>query len=149
MMQTHDLSFLFEPAELDTPLACHIEALAPLSITPGLGGNYFRSESGPTHHQLCGLLENLLGWHFYDDARKNILKALKKAKPWKKWFKENKAQLASGSGYQPLLGHLVQIEQRQIPPLLRFDDCWTMLQKHKDVRHFDGSRNNDWRVDGP
>jgi CRISPR-associated protein Cas5 len=69
-----DLSILFEQIEFNKMLKLEIEPLAPLSMVSVIPGSYFRSLQSPTRYMLCGMFENLLGWHFSKNDRKKIRK---------------------------------------------------------------------------
>jgi CRISPR-associated protein Cas5 len=138
-----DLSILFEPIEFNKVIKLEIEPLAPLSMVSAMPGSYFRSLQSPTKFMLCGMFENLLGWHFSENDRKKIRKKVKKH------FKNERDFELSGakSGYKPLLGHLFEIETSYIPEVVRYDDLWTQHLKGRDERHLNGARNYGWQLE--
>src|SRR5680860_886801 len=136
-----DLSLLFEKPEKDKQVILTIEPLAPLSIVSTLPGSYYRSLSKPTKFNLCGMFENILGWHIGQKDRKQILKNMKKV--FKQKYKISDFDIeTSSSGYTSLLGHLFEVELVFVPPTVtRYDDLWTQQLKHNDKRHMDGTAN--------
>ncbi len=136
-----DISILFENPQLNTAAVLEIEPLAPLSIVSTLPGSYYKSLDAPTKANLCGLFENVLGWHIGPKDRKAILK--KMAQVYKKRYKITKFEKTESSvAYQSLLGHLFEISFQVIPPIdCRYDDLWKQQLKGSDARHIKGTPN--------
>ncbi|MDW8464738.1 MAG: hypothetical protein RML35_00655 [Chloroherpetonaceae bacterium] len=68
-----DISLLFEEPKLDKTVCLIVQPLAPLSMVSVLPGSYYKTERVPTKEMLCGLFENLLGWHFSEeDSKRNF-----------------------------------------------------------------------------
>ena len=112
-----------------------IEPLAPLSIVSTLPGSYYKSLDKPTKANLCGMFENVLGWHIGLKHRKEISNEMKKV--YKKSYKITSfEEETSAVGYKSLLGHLFEIELSLVPVIVaRYDDYWTQHLKHDDARH--------------
>ncbi|MCO5237388.1 MAG: hypothetical protein M9933_14075 [Chitinophagaceae bacterium] len=53
-----------------------IQPLAPLSMVSEIPGTYYKAEDIPDKIKLCGLFENILGWHFDKKDRDEISKDL-------------------------------------------------------------------------
>ena len=59
-----DLSILKKLPELKTQAVLSIRPLAPLSMVSELPGSFYKTMKYPSKKMLCGLFENMLGWHF-------------------------------------------------------------------------------------
>jgi CRISPR-associated protein Cas5 len=136
-----DLSILFWKPEKDKQVILTIEPLAPLSIVSTLPGSYYKSLDKPTKANLCGMFENVLGWHIGQKDRSKILKKMKAV--YKKSYKINDFEVeTSAVGYTSLLGHLFEVELPVCPPIVaRYDDLWKQQLKHDDARHLKGTAN--------
>lgn len=136
-----DISFLFECPTLDKQALLTIEPLAPLSIVSSLPGSYYKSLDKPTKANLCGIFENVLGWHIGQNERKAILKRI--VTVYKKEYQISDFEIEKSLvGYTSLLGHLFRIDLLFTPTIvLRYDDLWTQHLKDKDVRHLKGTPN--------
>ncbi|MFT4343960.1 MAG: type I-PGING CRISPR-associated protein Cas5p [Candidatus Woesearchaeota archaeon] len=123
-----------------------IEPLAPLSMVSILPGSYYRSARKPTKYMICGMLENILDFHYDKSTRNKMLKEMKKY--LKKHFKHDFdiRSCISPSGYISILYPLIEIELELFSTPLSYDDLWTQHLKHNDKRHVDGVRNSDYRV---
>jgi len=141
-----DLSILFERPEKDKQALLTIEPLAPLSIVSTLPGSYYKSLDIPTKANLCGLFENVLGWHIGSKDRSKIFKKVKQV--YKKSFKINEFNVeTSAVGYTSLLGHLFEVELPFCPVIItRYDDLWTQQLKHDDARHLKGTANLSYHL---
>lgn len=143
---TIDISLLFEEPKLDKEVVVIVRPLAPLSMVSNLPGSYYKTERVPTKQMLCGLFENLLGWHFSEDDRKRIFKEIKKhhSKKYKVEIKEEKSE----SGYQLLLGYYFETTPQVLVPVLKhYEDLWTQHLIGGDERHSNGSIHYDWRIE--
>ena len=136
-----DLSILFERPVKDMYAMLTIEPLAPLSIVSTLPGSYYKSLDKPTKANLCGVFENVLGWHIGPKDRIKILKKMKQV--YKKAYKITELDLeVSAVGYTSLLGHLFDLDLPLVPSIIaRYDDYWTQQLKHDDARHLKGTAN--------
>ena len=123
-----------------------IEPLAPLSIVSTLPGSYYKSLDKPTKANLCGMFENVLGWHIGKKDRDAILKKMKQH--YKKSHKITDFEKeTSAVGYTSLLGHLFEIECFFVPAIVtRYDDYWTQHLKHDDARHLKGTANLSYHL---
>jgi len=141
-----DLSLLFQMPEKEKQVILEIEPLAPLSIVSTLPGSYYKSLEKPTKANLCGMFENVMGWHIGKKDRNKILKKMKQV--YKKSFKIIDFEIeTSAVGYTSLLGHLFEIELPFVPAILtRYDDYWTQQLKHDDARHLKGTANLSYQL---
>lgn len=153
-----NLSFFVQAPELTVKAKMTITALAPLSMVSSQPGSYFRSESVPTESMLYGMLENALGWHFFDDAKKNNLRTIigtglkkaakkvnKKNTDYKEydWLKSKKFAQAE-SGFKSLLQYHVKFQLSEIPKIkVSYDDLWSMSNRTDGDSFIGGSRNYD------
>lgn len=156
-----DLSFFLEPPDLTVHAEMTISALAPLSMVSSQPGSYFRTELSPTDNMLYGMLENALGWHFSDDAKKdnvrtNISKGLskqvKKVNRKKEEFKDHPWLSGkfkeSQSGYKSLLQYHVKFELIKMPEVeMTYDDLWSMANRTESDSFIGGSRNYDFKLE--
>ncbi len=160
-MEQINLDFFREPPELDTRGVLTIRALAPLSMVPSQPGYYFRTELYPTKEMLFGLFENALGWHFFDDAKRDnirsiILKGIaKQAKKDNKKtdFQNSESWLSSKfdssqSGFKSLLQYHLDFESIDTPEdYSTYDDLWSMSNRTEGKNFIGGSKNYDFRLD--
>lgn len=73
-----DLSILKKLPELQTQAVLAIRPLAPLSMVSELPGSFYKTLKYPSKKMLCGLFENMLGWHFDNKLRLEIFKDMVK-----------------------------------------------------------------------
>ncbi len=141
-----DISILFSEPIKNKQAILTIEPLAPLSIVSTLPGSYYKSQNAPTKPNLCGMFENVMGWHIGMGERRAILK--KMTQIYKKTYKiSDFEKTKSAVGYTSLLGHLFDIELPLIPAITtRYDDLWKQQLKHDDSRHLKGSPNLSWHM---
>lgn len=127
-----DLEVLFKKPDLDAEALLIIEPLAPLSMVSTLPGSYYKSLDMPTKANLCGMFENILGWHIGQKDRKAIWKAMMKV--YKKSYRITEVEeTTSAVGYTSLLGHLFKVELPIRPPIVcRYDDIWKQQRTRKD-----------------
>lgn len=139
------LTPLFEAPDRTEAVKITIEPLAPLSMVEAVPGSYYRSLKAPSDFMLMGMLENMLGWRFSPEHRKTIFKKMEKT------LKKSKSEIQkvpAPSGFQPLLQNHLSIDQLSFyPQTLRHDDYWTMHLKGGDMRHLNGARNYDYRLE--
>ncbi|MDP2335619.1 MAG: type I-PGING CRISPR-associated protein Cas5p [Bacteroidota bacterium] len=143
-MENLDLSILEKVPEPNLNVILEIEPLAPLSMVSELPGSYYKTLKSPDKKMLCGLFENILGWHIDLADRKAIIKELTALR--KQQAKKN-PQIAfvdrtKGSTYNPLLMDFFEIELPVIPPQLsHYDDLWSRAFRRTDsYRHTFGTR---------
>jgi|YNPMSStandDraft_2_1061718.scaffolds.fasta_scaffold02989_1 CRISPR-associated protein Cas5 len=141
-----DISILFEEPKLEQAVILVIKPLAPLSMVNNLPGSYYKTERMPTKPMLCGLFENLLGWHFSEEDRIKIFKEMQKYH--KKQYNKNLEKEESESGYQLLLGYYFEVTPQVLIPVLKhYEDLWTQHMIGADTRHLDGSVHNSWDLE--
>ncbi len=97
---------------------------------------------------VLGMLENALGWHYHGDLRRELRKGLAKTAKKKlpkssdlkttDWAKGTLSN--SGSKYESLLDHHVQLSLKHIPPSMGYDDLWSMQLHDKGGNFLGGSR---------
>jgi CRISPR-associated protein Cas5 len=139
-----DISNLFEKPVLNKQAILWIEPLAPLSMVVSMPGSYYRSQGEPSPFMIYGMLENMLGWHFDDKIRRDILKKMKTEFSKKYKIKELSSE-SSEVSYTPILQQHVKIEAPALfqPQKTFFEDYWTQHLKDVDERHAKGNRNYD------
>lgn len=127
-MNIIDISILKEEPLRDIKSKLIIEPLAPLSMVSELPGSYYKSRKTPSKKMICGLIENVLGWHFSSSIRKSIIEQIKQ-------YRNNVNDYEVGSTYKPLLMDYFEIEE---PPFVKFDsicfydDLWARNHSRKD-----------------
>lgn len=143
-----DISFLTQSSER---VSCRLllEPLAPYSMVDEVPGSYYKTLTAPSKYQLCGLFENVLGFHFGVKDRerlfKDIAKAIEKHQKGKDKVKFERTE--SKSGYLPLLYHLFDVSLTLVPPVTHLDDLWKKAFRRTDAGdnpvHANGSVNQD------
>ncbi|MDR3137573.1 MAG: type I-PGING CRISPR-associated protein Cas5p [Tannerellaceae bacterium] len=143
-----DVSILRRPALLDSKVGLEIQPLAPLSMVNELPGSYYKTLNVPDKKMVCGLLENILGWHIDLSDRKKIFKELHKKRVGK-MKKEQEEVGDRGSTYLPLLMDF--FDMQEICPLVTkvvfYDDLWKRAYQRKDaVTHPKGTINISYEL---
>ena len=143
-----DISLLFEKPTFDTSAIIWIEPLAPLSMVVSMPGSYYRTHGEPSPYMIYGMLENLLGWHFDDKIRRDILTKMKSEFSRKYKIKEFLIE-SSEVKFTPILQHHLKIEYPALfqPHKEFFEDYWTQHLKDVDERHAKGNRNYDVAIE--
>lgn len=141
-----DLSVLFQKPEKDKQVLLTIEPLAPMSIVSTLPGSYYKSLNKPTKANLCGMFENVIGWHIGKKDRNKILKKMEQV--YKKLFKITDFETeTSAVGYTSLLGHLFEVELPFVPPIVvRYDDVWKQQLFRTGYSHPKGTPNLSYKL---
>ena len=147
-MNTINLSLLKEKPTIDAQAMVSIRPLAPLSMVSDMPGSYYKTLKKPDKKMLCGLFENILGWHIDSADRKLLYKDLKKIRQKQKVDFKDKY---SGSTYQPLLMEYFEIdgdiEIDQFKGVCFYDDLWSRSFRRSDSnKHINGCRNADFRI---
>jgi CRISPR-associated protein Cas5 len=124
------LKILETPPRLEKNANLIIEPLAPLSMVSDLPGSFYKSLTSPSKKMLCGLLENLLGWHIDIADRMAIQKELIKLRKKQKINYEKPQQ---GSTYIPLLIDYFEIELVTIPLKMHYNDLWSKAYRRADA----------------
>lgn len=140
---TPNLSFLEQAPNINTMALLEVEPLAPLSMVSDLPGSYYKTLRSPSKKMLCGLFENILGWHIDESDRAKLIKTIKKIR--KKQKKE--FPITDGSSYQPLIMEYFDIELGMLPPLNHFDDYWSKAFRRPDeTSHPRGTFNISYEI---
>ena len=150
-MNTISLSFLKEKPTIDAKAIVSIRPLAPLSMVSDMPGSYYKTLKKPDKKMLCGLFENILGWHIDSADRKQLYKELKKIRQKQKADFKDKY---NGSTYQPLLMEYFEIdgdiEIDDFKGACFYDDLWSRCFRRADSnQHINGCRNADYRIIAP
>lgn len=154
-MENLDLSILAKIPEPNFKVILEIEPLAPLSMVSELPGSYYKTLKSPDKKMLCGLFENILGWHIDLADRKAIIKELIVLR--KKQAKKNPqlkfVDRTKGSTYSPLLMDYFDIDNVQpvISKVVFYDDLWNKAYRREDVSgsqapHPKGTFNIDFSI---
>ena len=152
MEEEIDISILKKIPELNTNIELEIEPLAPLSMVSELPGSYYKTLKMPDKKMLCGLFENLLGWHIDLADRKSIIKELKtlRNKQKKKNADVEFIDKSKGSTYSPLLMDYFEINDIQpvFSKVLFYDDLWKKSYRRSDSAdiHMGGSSNLSFEI---
>ncbi|MDR1895763.1 MAG: type I-PGING CRISPR-associated protein Cas5p [Prevotellaceae bacterium] len=137
-----DISILWGKPMLNSTVILEIQPLAPLSMVSELPGSYYKTLKMPDKKMLCGLFENILGWHIALMDRKQIFEELKKVR--KKQTAKTFVDSTKGSTYFPLLMEYFEI-QECVPKFKRvifYDDLWKKAFRRSDaVVHPKGTAN--------
>ncbi len=140
-MKNINLIILQKVPELDARAKLIIEPLAPLSMVSDLPGSFYKSLRSPNKKMLCGLFENLLGWHIDIADRISIQKDLIKLRKKQK-LTYSKPQY--GSTYIPLLYEYFDTEIVTIPSAIHYNDLWSKAYRRSDtIKHLGGTRYMD------
>lgn len=154
-MEKTDISILKKIPELDKNIVLEIEPLAPLSMVSELPGSYYKTLKMPDKKMLCGLFENLLGWHIDLADRKAITKELRtlRDKQAKKSPNVKFIDKTKGSTYCPLLMDYFEINEIQpvVSKAIFYDDLWSKSFRRSDAvgnqpTHAKGTANIDYTL---
>lgn len=142
-----DLSILKKLPELQKQAVLTIRPLAPLSMVSELPGSFYKTMKYPSKKMLCGLFENMLGWHFDNKLRLEIFKDMVKARKKQK-IDLKKEQFIHGSTYLPLLIDYFDISRnislKEFKSIFNFSDLWNKGYRRSDSnKHMNGCRNID------
>lgn len=146
------IELLFEQPKKDKAAILEIQPLAPLSMVSYMPGSYYRTEETPTKHNLCGLFENILGWHIGAKDRSKILKKLnliyKKKYSIDDFIDNHLESSKAASGYLPLLEHLFEVENPEFykPQIVHYDDLWTQQLYRDGYSHAKGTMNISYEL---
>lgn len=111
-----DLSILRKMPELDKRVVLAVRPLAPLSMVDELPGSFYKTLKHPSKKMICGLFENMLGWHFDKKMRLEIFKDMVKVRK-KLNVKLEKEEFVRGSTYLPLLMDYFDISGKISPQI--------------------------------
>ena len=101
----------------------------------------------PSKKMLCGLFENMLGWHFDNKLRLEIFKDMAKVRKKQK-IELKKEQFKQGSTYLPLLMEYFDISEtislKEFKSMFNYSDLWNRGYRRSDSnKHLNGCRNID------
>lgn len=145
------IGFLKQVPSLTAKAILEIRPLAPLSMVSDMPGSYYKTLKKPDKKMLCGLFENILGWHIDSADRKQLYKELKQIRKKQKVDFKDKY---NGSTYQPLLMDFFEIdgdvEIDKFDSICFYDDLWSRCFRRSDSnKHINGCRNADYRIIAP
>lgn len=149
-----DLKILEEPPKITEKVILEIEPLAPLSMVSDLPGSFYKSLKSPNKKMICGLFENILGWHIDLADRKAIQKDLIKErqkgikdKDKKKDLKIEIEGFQSGSTYIPLLYEYFDVGLAVLPEMISYNDLWSKAYRRSDADvHPKGTMNISYEL---
>lgn len=144
-----DLEILKKIPEPNLKVILEIEPLAPLSMVSELPGSYYKTLKSPDKKMLCGLFENILGWHISLAHRKEIFKELTsiRKEQAKKNSKFEFVDGTKGSTYIPLLMDFFEIKLLVVPETVFYDDLWSKAYRRSDADvHPKGTFNLDYHI---
>ncbi len=135
-----DINILKNKPELTEKIKLTVQPLAPLSMVSDIPGTYYKTQNTPDKYKLCGLFENILGWHFSVNDRDKINKELKR---------KNKTRTVneSNSSYKPLLFDFFDITLSYTSKTIQYNDLWKKSFRRSDADvHPKGTPNLDYAV---
>lgn len=140
MIKEIDITILKEPPKITEKVILEIEPLAPLSMVSDLPGSFYKALKSPNKKMICGLFENILGWHIDIADRKIIQKEIiqerqkgVKAVAQKKEIKTYYESLRTGSTYIPLLYEYFEVGLSVLPETLSYNDLWSKAYRRADA----------------
>lgn len=146
-METVDITILQNVPNLTEKYDLIIEPLAPLSMVDEFPGSFYKSQKAPNKKMICGLFENILGWHIDWLDRKFIIKEMRKLRKKQKvnFFNQQKR-----STYVPLLMEFFEMENEgtiDFQKVIFYNDLWSRLYRRSDaVNHANGTENIDYTI---
>ncbi|MUP39412.1 type I-PGING CRISPR-associated protein Cas5p [Labilibaculum euxinus] len=149
-----DISILKEPPKINKKVILEIEPLAPLSMVSDLPGSFYKSLKSPSKKMICGLFENILGWHIDIVDRKNIQKdiILERQKGIKDVIEKRKIKariegFQSGSTYIPFLYEYFEVGLSVLPETISYNDLWSKAYRRADADvHPKGTMNISYEL---
>ncbi|HQV67114.1 MAG TPA: type I-PGING CRISPR-associated protein Cas5p [Saprospiraceae bacterium] len=141
-----DLSFIFNEPKLTIKSKLTIQPLAPLSMVADIPGSYYKTQEVPDKLKLCGLFENIIGWHFDKIDRIAIHK--KRREVFKKVFKKMEYHSNdANSGYQPLVYDYFETGLVVKFSSIQYNDLWKRAFSRLDAYvHANGTPNLDYEL---
>lgn len=137
-----NISILKEKPSLTEKITIAIRPLAPLSMVAEMPGSFYKTLRVPNKKMLCGVFENIIGWHFSYADRKLISTEYKKLRK-KEHIEIYKAE--TGSTYIPLLMDYFDLQGRieiiKLKNLCFYNDLWNRSYRRDDFMHLNGCRN--------
>lgn len=143
-----DISLLKRVPSLTERALMEIRPLAPLSMVSDMPGSYYKTLRKPDKKMLCGLIENVLGWHIDLADRKKLYKDLKQLR---KKAKSPFLDKYNGSSYLPLLmdyfDFAEEVKIDNLKSVCFYDDMWSRCFRRSDTyKHIGGCRNIDYSI---
>ena len=141
-----NLEIIFQKPVLEKRIKLIILPLAPLSMVSDIPGTYYKTQDIPDKYKLCGLFENILGWHFDKGDRLAIQKKLKEfnKKILKNASYENNE---ANSGFQPLLFNFFETGMVLKYSSQHYNDLWKKAFSRLDAYvHAKGTPNLDYEL---
>lgn len=145
-----NLEILRDVPELTDKIQLILEPLVPLSMVSEFPGSYYKTLDVPSKKMLCGLFENIFGWHFSPKCREDIIKEISKIRKKKdKAYKHEKYDYSSS--YKPLLMEhfdVLKCEIKSEGEVIKFNDFWKRQYRRGDAgkTHVGGCSSMDYRV---
>lgn len=141
-----EIDFLLEKPEVDKVVKLRIETLAPLSMVSDIPGTYYKAQEVPDKYKLCGLFENIIGWHFSKNDRAKIAKKIKDFHQ-KKLKNKDYATTQANSGFQPLLFGFFEVGMTYRSQGVNYNDLWKRSFSRMDADvHPKGTPNLDYNI---
>ncbi|MCO6461678.1 MAG: type I-PGING CRISPR-associated protein Cas5p [Saprospiraceae bacterium] len=141
-----DINLLLEKPEIDKNIKVIIGPLAPLSMIADIPGTYYKAQEVPDKYKLCGLFENILGWHFSKNDRAKIAKKIKDLNQ-KKLKNKDYVPTQANSGFQPLLFDFFEVGMIYRSQGVNYNDLWKRSFSRMDADvHPKGTPNLDYEV---
>lgn len=142
-----DLSILKNSQYSKVKATLEIRPLAPLSMVSEMPGSFYKTLQYPSKKMLCGLFENMLGWHFDKNIRIEIFNDMAKMRKRHKLIIK-KDQFEQGSTYLPLLMEYFDISDKvslkEFKSVFNYSDLWNRGYRRSDSnKHLNGCRNID------
>lgn len=144
-----DISLLKRVPSLTEQVLMEIRPLAPLSMVSDMPGSYYKTLRKPNKKMICGLIENVLGWHIDFADRKKLYKDLKQLR---KKTKNPFIDKYNGSSYLPLLmdyfDFAEEVKIDKLKSVCFYDDLWSKCFRRADAHkpHIGGCRNIDYSL---
>ncbi|MCU0440682.1 MAG: type I-PGING CRISPR-associated protein Cas5p [Raineya sp.] len=142
-----NLDFIFqEPSSPDKKVKLIIEPLAPLSMVSDIPGAYYKTLEIPDKYKLCGLFENILGWHF-DKADRDAIHKKRKGLYEKRNKDKKYISNDSNSGFRPLLFDYFEMGIVLKHGSIQYNDLWKRAFSRLDAYvHANGSPNLNYET---
>ena len=130
-----DISILKHLPSLTEQALMEIRPLAPLSMVSDMPGSYYKTLRKPDKKMLCGLIENVLGWHIDLADRKKLYKDLKLLR------KKNNSLLMDYFDFNE------EVKVDKLKSVCFYDDMWSRCFRRSDThKHIGGCRNIDYSI---
>lgn len=141
-----EIKLLLEKPQVNKLVKLIIQPLAPLSMVSEIPGTYYKAQDIPDKYKLCGVFENILGWHF---SRNDRVKIAKRIREFNQKSLKNKTYNSwqSNSGFQPLLFDFFELGMTVKSMGVNYNDLWKRSFSRMDADvHPKGTPNLDYKV---